>query len=136
MWLLKAFQNQAGKCDTKEAYQRGSDDLQAAFDVQMEFLCTRPRQEWSRPQAAKLRIKKGFRDYFEVRIFADRAQQRPIGYFGPENNDFTFLLWAVEKGDKLYPEAWHSKCDTRRESLHAGSATAVPWSSEQELLNG
>ncbi|MFM0115657.1 hypothetical protein [Paraburkholderia nemoris] len=136
MWLLKTYVNQAGKCDVREGYERGTDDLQAAFDVQMEFLCEQPRHGWTRPKAAKLTVNKGFRDYFEVRIFADRVQQRPIGYFGPNNNDFTLLLWAIEKGDKLIPSGWHSKADSRRDAISNGTASAVPWDTEQGLIDG
>lgn len=127
MWALKVYATTSGKCDSREEYERGSDDLRAAFDVQMEYLCEQPRQEWRRPKAAMLSKTSGFKEYFEIRIFADRVQQRPIGYFGPNSGEFTVLLWAIEKGGGFVPKEWHRKADHRREAIEDGSAISKCW---------
>jgi hypothetical protein len=69
---------------------------------------------------------KEFRDFFEIRFFANNVQQRPIGYFGPGECDFTILIWAIEKGNKLIPEEWCKKANRFRKKIIEGTANAKP----------
>ncbi|MBN9476156.1 MAG: hypothetical protein J0H72_19050 [Burkholderiales bacterium] len=101
-------------------------ELQAAFDVHMEYLCARQREEWRRPKAAKLTRPNGYNDFFEIRFMSDRVQQRPIGYFGPGQNTFTVLLWATEKG-QLLPRDWHGIATRRREEIASRPDQSKPF---------
>lgn len=125
MWNIKCYISARGQNEVQATYDSGSDDLKAELEVAIEFLKPRERTEWRRPQAAKLSKCKEFRDFFEIRIFADRVQQRPIGYFGPNPNDFTILLWAHEKGGKLKPENWCKKANRLRNEIIAEAATTI-----------
>lgn len=118
-WNLKCYVRPGGGSKVQETYNRGSDELQAAFDVQMQMLLKLDKEFWKRPSAAKLVqcAKNEFRDYYEIRLFADRVQQRPIGYFGPSEDDFTILVWATERGNQLKPKSWRDKADYARELI-------------------
>ena len=111
-----------GKNEVQETYDSGNDVLRAEFEVELTYLKVRSREKWTRPHAAKLSKCKEFRDFFEIRFFANRLQQRPLGYFGPNPNDFTILLWATEKGGELIPRSWCKKANSRRQKIIDGEA--------------
>jgi hypothetical protein len=132
-WLLRDHEGQTGRREVRQHYERASDELKAAFDVHWEFLEVRPRDQWTRPEAAKLRPEKkgGFREYFEFRFFCERVEQRPIGFFGISEKHFTLLKWAIEKGNKFVPPKTIEICDHRRKSLLDGTAKSVGWDKEE-----
>src|SRR5262245_30323025 len=104
---IKCYVSEAGRNEVQEHLDGSTATLQAELMVAIEYLSDQPRQNWTRPKAAKLTAgKKEFRDYFEIRFFAENTQQRPIGYFGPGENEFTILIWAIEKGRKFFPKEW------------------------------
>lgn len=126
MWQIKCYLSPRGKNEIQEIYDSGSDDLRAELEVELAYLSVRSREEWQRPHAAKLSKCEEFRDFFEVRLFADRVQHRPIGFFGPGQNEFTVLLWAIEKGGKLTPAEWCKKANRLRKQLLNNQATTQP----------
>ncbi len=125
MWNIKCYLSSGGRNEVQEVYSSGTATLQAEFEVAIDYLRVRERLEWRRPHAHKLSKCKEFRDFFEIRFDADRLHQRPIGYFGPQQNDFTILLWATEKGGKLKPANWCEKADRRRNEIIEGRATVI-----------
>lgn len=125
MWNIKCYVSASGKNEVQTTYDSGSDALKAELEVEVAYLKVRGREEWQRPHAAKLSKCTEFRDFFEIRLFADNVQQRPIGYFGPNPNDFTILLWAHEKGGKLKPDNWCKKANRLRKEIIAGTATVA-----------
>lgn len=124
MWNINCYQSSNGKSDVQETYDSGTDALQAELETALDYLKVRTRDEWRRPKAAKLTRCDEFRDFFEIRCFADNVQQRPIGYFGPGENDFTILIWATEKGNKLIPAEWCKKANRRRKQILEGAAVS------------
>ena len=130
MYQIKCYVSRRGKNEIQQIYDEGTDDLQAELMVEIEYLAARSRSDWIRPHAAKLKNCKGFKDFFEIRLFADKVQQRPIGYFGPDEIDFTILLWAIEKGNKLCPADWCGIANRRRVQIEEGLATS------EELIFG
>jgi hypothetical protein len=134
MWNLKCYYSPGGnKSKVQDTYNRGSDELKAAFDVETEYLLKTPKKDWKRPRAAKLTKgkKSDFKDYYEIRLFADNTQQRPIGYFGPGENDFTVLIWATEKGNKLRPSTWRDRADNAKENIERDDSYAKPFISDE-----
>ncbi len=103
--------------------------MKAGFDVETEYLCRSAKESWTRPHAAKLTKgkKNDFKEYYEIRFFADNTQQRPIGYFGPGDGEFTILIWATEKGDKLKPSTWRQRADNARENIERDASYAKPF---------
>lgn len=124
MLTIKYYESSSGKNDVQTTYDAGTERLKAELEVAITYLRVRNRQDWRRPQANKMSKCKEFRDFFEIRFCANNLQQRPIGYFGPDNNDFTILLWATEKGNKLNPENWCEKANRRRNEIIKGKARA------------
>lgn len=134
LWWLRDHKSASGKREVREDYDRASDDLQAAFDAHWEYLEVRPRDQWVRPAAHKLRPegKNGYREFFEFRFKAENTQQRPLGFFGPSSKQFTLLIWAIEKGSKFSPLGAVSTCESRRNSILGESASSVPWNQDEQ----
>ncbi len=126
MWQIKCYVSPGGKNEIQNTYDSGNDDLKVELEVELEYLSVRDRELWLRPHAAKLSKCSEFRDFFEIRLFANQVQQRPIGFFGPGQNEFTILLWAIEKGGELKPQEWCKKANRRRLQLIDGETIAKP----------
>jgi len=105
-------------------YNSANEELKANLENALEYLICLERSEWIRPRAHRMTKCDEFRDFFEIRFKANNVQQRPIGYFGPGANDFTILIWATEKGNKLIPEEWCSIANRRRLEIIEGKAKA------------
>lgn len=101
---------------------------QVALDVQLEYLRMRQPQDWSVPQARKLKglSKKAKAAYYEIRFIVGKVQQRPIGYFGPTPGVFTILFWATEKGDEFVPPDAVTQANERCGKLQDGTAKSIP----------
>jgi hypothetical protein len=72
----------------------------AAFDVALEFLVQRPRNEWLRPVFDLL--SGNMREVGEIRFKVDK-QYRVLGFFGPARAEFTLLIGASKKGKTYDP---------------------------------
>lgn len=118
--MPRFFCNVSGqRNEVQSKYDDSTASMKANFTAAVEHLQDQPRDFWTRPKAAKLtKAGKGeFRDYFEIRFKSEGVQQRPIGYFGPSENQFTILIWAIEKGGNFVPEEWRKIADKRRKAL-------------------
>lgn len=122
------------RAKAQQVYDAGSFDLNAAFDVEVNYLRKLPKTEWRRPSAAKLTKgkKNDFRDYYEIRFKADNVQQRPIGYFGPGENEFTILIWAHEKGNSIVPGQWRTQADNARSNIERDASYVREFEFEKE----
>ena len=121
MITLKQFVDEKGVSPVQTHYDDGSVELRTVFDVATEYLIAQSRSGWRRPDAAKLMKGSGFRDYFEIRFKSGKLQQRPIGYFYPDDKTFVLLLWATEKGGSLDPANWKAIADKRRKLIESGT---------------
>ena len=121
MIALKQFVAENGTEPVQEHYAACTVELRTVFDVATAYLIAQPRAGWRRPQAAKLMKGSGFRDYFEIRFKAGKLEQRPIGFFYPDNDSFVVLLWATEKGGSLDPAKWKAIADKRRKLIEDGT---------------
>jgi hypothetical protein len=129
IWEIMCYVSNSGRCDVQSTYDKGTEELKAEFDTAIEYLRQRGRDRWTRPHAHKLSKSSEFRDFFEIRFKANRTQQRPIGFFGPADNQFTIVIWATEKG-RLIPEEWFQTANTRRKDILSGDAKTVIFKSE------
>ncbi|WP_124472238.1 hypothetical protein [Burkholderia contaminans] len=134
IWWLRDHTSASERREVRSDYERASEAVRAAFDVQWELLSARPRERWTRPDAAKLRPEKkgGYREFFEFRFFEDNVQQRPLGYFGPGDKHFTLLIWATEKGNRFIPPEAVGTCEHRRNGIIGGTSSASPWNEDEE----
>lgn len=74
----------------------------AAINTKLEhILAQTPQLEWHKTKVAAKR--KGEADLWEVKVFSDNIQWRPLGFFGPEEGTFTILVGAIERNGRLDP---------------------------------
>lgn len=98
-WTFKFFHNKQ-RADLIEEWLAGlSTEARAKIEARFTYLATiKDRVDWKRPFAAKLKGKK-YSTLYEIRITWDKIQYRPMGCFGPnEEEEFTLLIGAIEKG--------------------------------------
>lgn len=72
----------------------------AKLDMRMTYLRHQPREKWVREPYDTLRDGIG-----EVRFKAGAVWYRPLGFFGPGRNEFTFLLFATKTNALRPPNA-------------------------------
>lgn len=101
MIALKAYlPDHLGQRDVVEQWYQemeGKPKVRARLDGRMIFLRQQPREGWIREPYDTLRDGVG-----EVRFKAEGVWYRPLGYFGPFRNEFTFLFFAT-KTNKFIP---------------------------------
>jgi len=56
-------------------------------------------------------------DIYELRIQLGNNLYRPLGFFGPGQNEFTLLIGAKEQGDQIFPRAAPEVADARRKLI-------------------
>lgn len=119
-WRYKSYCTSAGRNEVRDWYQSLTPALRAAVMARLLYLRQMPRQSWQRPYFALLRGDGA--GLGEVRLKLNNVQHRLIGYFGPDQGDFSILLVALEKGGKFIPRdtcaiAQRRKLDTQSNPL-------------------
>ena len=66
----------------------------------MQHLVDQPREAWIPPLVKPLT---GYPGIYEIRFRIRKVVYRPLGFFGPGPNEFTFLIPATERDSKLCP---------------------------------
>lgn len=91
-----------------EALSKLGDEGQANFDDRVIYLRDQPPPMWRDPYAKRLSAENDpqCKDIYEIRFKAQRVQQRPLGYFGPEPDIFTIVLWVTHKGKQWIPREY------------------------------
>jgi hypothetical protein len=102
LWTFKSYVSPSGRVAIVDWYGRQTVEVQGAFDVVLEFLEQRPRDEWRRPDFDLLSGK--LREIGEIRFKADRKQIRILGFFGPDPAQFTLLVGSSKKGKQYDPK--------------------------------
>lgn len=100
-WTFRTYVSRRGEEEVSTWYDLQSPKTQAAFDQRIRALAQMQLNEWSDPYTK--RLKGDGAGLIEIRFFADRVQQRPIGFFGPGRGEFTILICAIEQGDEFIP---------------------------------
>lgn len=83
-------------------YRSLSDKGQAKLDVIVEHFRDKPQNKWGGNYFFPLT---GYSGIFEVKFRVANVVYRPLGCFGPDRMDFTFLIGANEQGDEFVPQA-------------------------------
>ena len=91
MILLRAFKPVDQPDVVSYWYMTTAPTARAKLDALMVHLRTQKREGWIRPAYDVLRNGVG-----EVRFKAQKINHRGLGYFGPDRNQFTFLLFATK----------------------------------------
>ena len=92
IWEFRSYVSLRGECELADWYGKASDNIQAAFDTRLKNLSQ--ISQWREPLATKLENGDGL---VEIRYKADGVQQRPIGFYGPNQRQFTILICATAK---------------------------------------
>ena len=122
-WKFKVYESPTGN----KALQKRIDKLAAAvkeyFKARVRYLSNTGISDWKAPQAKKL---KGVTGIYEIRFKANGVQHRPLGFFEPNADEFTILVWATHKQDIYDPNDAISTAEKRRNQIKTGSASCVP----------
>ena len=122
-WKFKVYESPTGS----QALQKCIDELDAAvkqhFKVRVKYLSNTGIRDWKEPQAKKL---KGVTGIYEIKFKANGVQHRPLGFFGPNDDEFTILVWATHKQDIYDPNDAISTAERRRNFIKTGGASCVP----------
>jgi hypothetical protein len=57
-------------------------------------------QQWPRHWVKKIH---GYEYIYELRVVLFGIQYRPLGCYGPRKDEFTFVIGAIEQGDRITP---------------------------------
>lgn len=72
----------------------------ARWDANLEHLQNLEQPLWPRDWFTGLN---GFPGIFEMKFTVQNTQWRPLGFFGPNRYEFTFLIGAIERNDRFIP---------------------------------
>ncbi len=109
MWLFCEFVTEGGRGTITEWYKGLLVEAQRDFEDRVRYLANVPRRLWSLPYYRQLTVHIG-----EIRFKANRTQYRPLGFFGPEEGQFTLLMGAREKDRKFIPKDAITQSEQRR----------------------
>ncbi|SRR6266446_4080297 len=100
LWTFKCFLNARGVDLFDIWYNELSDQGQAKLDVIVEHFRDKPHTKWGGNYFFPLT---GYSGIFEIKFRDANVVYRPLGCFGPDRRDFTFLIGAREQGDEFLP---------------------------------
>jgi hypothetical protein len=123
MILLRAlsFDDAPHVVDIWYADHARDETVRVELDVLMLYLRQQGREGWTRPRYDILRDADGVGAlHFKVR----RINYRPLGYFGPGRNEFTFLSFAT-KTNKYEPRNAIEIARMRRTVVEATPSRSV-----------
>lgn len=121
------YNSPVNRCEVRCAYDESLPGVQAELDVALNFLGALRRELWTNPRrfAAKL-DKQKWPEFYEIRFKHKNVQYRPIGFFGPKADEFTFVIWCTEKGGHILPKTWFKTAKARMDEIKEGGATTLP----------
>jgi hypothetical protein len=125
LWNFRAYVSPTGRRSFEQWYNQIDPAAQAEFDTMVEFLSQRSRDEWRRPAFDLLSGK--FRDIGELRFKAQKIVFRPFGFFGPQRQEFTFLVGATKKGQVYDPKSAKETALTRMREIQSGNGSVHVW---------
>ena len=60
----------------------------------------------------------GYDGIFEIRVILQNIQYRPLGCYGPAQDEFTLLIGAIERGNRFEPRDAPDLALQRKEIIH------------------
>jgi hypothetical protein len=100
IWNFKVFVSDRGTREIDDWLDGLPPKAKAKIKKRITYLEIWDIDKWKRPYISKL---KGSDKIWEIRVEFNNIQYRPLGCLGPKSNEFTLLIGAREKGDRLEP---------------------------------
>jgi hypothetical protein len=100
IWSFKVFVSDSGSREIDGWLDAQPKGAKAKINKIITYLEISDISKWVRPYVAKL---KGSDNIWEIRAVFGNVQYRPLGCFGPQKDQFTLLVGAIEKGGRLEP---------------------------------
>jgi hypothetical protein len=122
LWKFNTYISGTGRSVIQTEINEVGDVVKEHFLVRLRYLMNVNISDWHRPYAAKL---SGVKDVYEIRFKADNKQYRPMGFFGPGKNEFTIVVWAIEKGKIYNPHDAVTLSERRRKDVEGGKASCT-----------
>lgn len=97
-WTFYEFINQDGKAPFSIWLSEQQGNAQAAIDHRILLMMALDKQQWS---LKWIKPYVGHEKLFELRITSSKVQYRPLGCYGPGNQEFTIVAGAIEKNWKI-----------------------------------
>jgi hypothetical protein len=114
LWIFKCYCSEAGRDLIDPWYLDLPVKAQAKLDKLLEHFRDNPHHKWGGNYLQPL---VGYEGIFEIKFQMLNVVYRPLGYFGPERRDFTFLIGAREQGDAFVPVDAPDRAVERRETV-------------------
>ena len=122
-WRFRTYVSETGRGEVQKHIDALDVEAAEFFRAAVRWLAPMPASEWHEPKAKKLH---GYKELYEIRFKANGVQQRPIGFFGPESNQFTILIWATHKQRVYKPAEALDTADRRRKAVVTKTAGSTP----------
>ncbi|MFZ2445469.1 MAG: hypothetical protein WAW37_03855 [Syntrophobacteraceae bacterium] len=97
----------------EEWYLMLSQEARAEFDVLLDILRVNEQRRWS----YRVEQLTNYPGIYEIRFKHKNIQHRPLGFFGPHQLEFTFLIPAREQGDRFKPKNAPKTAINRRSQI-------------------
>jgi hypothetical protein len=97
-WTFLNFVDGRGQNVIKEWLDDLPPSAKAKINARIRHLSV--MDSWPPQWMKKLR---GYEGLFELRVVQSGTQYRPLGCYGPGQKRFTFVLGALEQGDRIRP---------------------------------
>ncbi len=98
LWIFKCFLSEAGTDLIDDWYRDLPEAAQSKIDTILEHLRDTPHVQW--PTNIVKPVGDGI---LEIRFQVRNVLHRPLGFFGPDRGEFTFLTPAREQGNRFVP---------------------------------
>jgi hypothetical protein len=128
-WIIRCYGNDRRNL-FDEQYRGQPPAVRAEFRATLNGLRDQPIDGWSRA-AGFDRLSGAYRDLGKLLFKAANAQHRPLGFFGPGENEFTLLIWATERDQKFDPPGVRDTALQRMRAIQNGTAKTYEFDFEE-----
>jgi len=119
LWSFHCYKPRAQSKSDLEKWRNGlTTRAKAKFYVTLRHLADQPQSGWEKPPKSPYAKRLG-NGIWELRLFLDNVQHRPLGFFGPDQRMFCILLIAEEKGGEFIPKDALKQAIRRMEKVKA-----------------
>lgn len=119
LWTFKCYSNDNISDPIGDWYNELPDKAQAKLDSYLDHFSDNQHNDWG---VERIKPLVGYDGILEIRFSINKILYRPLGYFGPKRNEFTFLFPAREQGDKFVPKSAPTIAKVRMKEIEEGKA--------------